>query len=240
MIMGKLDAQNVVVIGGTSGIGLATALQAQEAGANVWAASRSEEKVAACRKSNPGIQFESVDIHDVSGLAALFKKVGTIHHIVGAATGANRTMAPFMDQTDEQFREAFNKFWGYTHVARQGAPYLVDNGSLTLVSGTPARKCSPGMSSVSCTGSAVEALVRALALELAPKRVNAVAPGVADTAMFDRLGKNKEAFLTGISKDIPLGRVGTSNELAEAILLLMGNPYITGITIDVDGGILLP
>ncbi|MCH7743100.1 MAG: SDR family oxidoreductase [Proteobacteria bacterium] len=238
--MKKLDNQNVVIIGGTSGIGLATAVLAQKAGANVWAASRSEEKVAACSKANAGIQFMQVDTHDTDGLKSLFESVGAIDHIVGAATGANRTMAPFMEQTDEQFREAFNKFWGYTQVARQGVPFMSENGSLTFISGTPARKCNPGMSSVSCTGSAVEGLTRALALELAPKRVNAVAPGIIDTAMFDRFGDNKAAVFDNMSKNILLGRVGQANEVAEAILLLMSNPYITGTTIDVDGGALLP
>jgi NAD(P)-dependent dehydrogenase (short-subunit alcohol dehydrogenase family) len=239
-IMGKLDNQNVVVIGGTSGIGLATAILAQEAGANVLAASRSEDKVAACSAENPGIEFAQIDTHDVAGLKALFEKVGTINHIIAAATGANRTMSPFMEQTDEQFREAFNKFWGYTNVARQGVPFLVDSGSLTFISGTPARKCNSGMSSVSCTGSAVEGLTRALALELAPKRVNAVAPGIADTGMFDRFGDNKAEALANIGKNIPLGRVGKATEVAEAVLLLMTNPYMTGTTIDVDGGVLLP
>ena len=238
--MKKLDNQNVVIIGGTSGIGLATAVLAQEAGANVWAASRSEQKVAACSKANAGIQFIQVDTHDTDGLKSLFESVGAVDHIVGAATGANRTMAPFMEQTDEQFREAFNKFWGYTQVARQGVPFMSENGSLTFISGTPARKCNPGMSSVSCTGSAVEGLTRALALELAPKRVNAVAPGIIDTAMFDRFGDDKAAVFDNMSKNILLGRVGQANEVAEAILLLMSNPYITGTTIDVDGGALLP
>jgi NAD(P)-dependent dehydrogenase (short-subunit alcohol dehydrogenase family) len=145
-----------------------------------------------------------------------------------------------MTQTDEEFRGAFNKFWGYTNLARQGIPFLEDNGSLTFVSGTPARKCNPGMSSVSCTGSAVEGLTRALALELAPKRVNVVAPGLIDTGMFDSIGDNKPEVLENISKNILLGRVGQATEVAEAILLVMTNPYMTGTTIDVDGGALLP
>ena len=111
-----------------------------------------------------------VDIHDTDGLKSLFENTGPVNHILGVATGAERVMAPFMTQTDEEFRGAFNKFWGYTNLARQGIPFLEDNGSLTFVSGTPARKCNPGMSSVSCTGSAVEGLTRALALELAAHR----------------------------------------------------------------------
>ncbi|MEX2488467.1 MAG: SDR family NAD(P)-dependent oxidoreductase, partial [Pseudomonadales bacterium] len=112
--MGKLDNKNVVIIGGTSGIGLATAILAHKEGANVWAASRSEAKVQEASTHAPDIKFRQVDTHDVAGLGRLFDETGDVDHVVGAATGAQRTMAPFMEQTDEQFREAFNKFWGYT------------------------------------------------------------------------------------------------------------------------------
>lgn len=238
--MGKLENRNVVVIGGTSGIGLATALGARAEGANVWAASRSEDRVNSCRDNYPDIQFSQLDIHDVAGLNALFDTVGDVHDIVACATGANRTMAPFLEQTDDQFREAFNKFWGYTNVARQGLPRLPDDGSLTFVSGTPARKCNPGMSAVSCTGCAVEGLTRALALENAPKRVNVVAPGLIETGMFDNLGDSKPAALENMGKSVPLGRVGAPEEVAAALLLCMTNTYMTGTTVDVDGGVLLP
>ncbi len=238
--MGKLDSQNVIVIGGTSGIGLAAAVAAKSEGANVWAASRSADKVADCQSRFPDIQFSQLDIHDVDGMNALFDSVGDIDHIVACATGANRTMAPFLEQTDEQFREAFNKFWGYTNVARNGLPRLPETGSLTLVSGTPARKCNPGMSAVSCTGCAVEGLTRALALENAPKRVNVVAPGLIETGMFDNLGDQKPAALENMGKSVPLGRVGAPEEVADAIVLCMTSTYITGTTIDVDGGVLLP
>ena len=235
-----MDNQNVIVIGGTSGIGLATAITAASKGAKVWAVSRSEDKVKACSNSYPEITFSSLDTHNVEGLKLLFESIGTIDHIVAAATGAERTMEPFMDQTDEQFRAAFNKFWGYTHVARQGIPHLNETGSLTFISGTPARKCNPGMSSVSCTGNAVEGLTRALALEVAPKRVNAVAPGLISTGIFDGLAAKKNAALENMGKDIPQGRVGEANEVAKAIVMIMENSYITGSTIDVDGGVLLP
>lgn len=237
--MGSLDNKKVVIIGGTSGIGLATAVSAQTEGAEVWAVSRSEDKVTDCSARYPEINFSQLDTHDIDALKALFESVGTIDHIVAAATGANRTMAPFMDQTDEQFREAFNKFWGYTHVARLGIPHLSETGSLTFVSGTPARKSNPGMSSVSCTGCAVEGLTRALALEVAPKRVNVVAPGLIETGMFAHL-QEKPEVLEAMGGNVPLGRLGQPEELASAILLTMTNRYMTGTTIDVDGGILLP
>ncbi len=238
--MTNLTGRNVVVIGGTSGIGLATAKQAQELGANVWAVSRSEDRVNKVASQFPDINFSVCDTHDIDGLQALFSKVSKVDHIVATATGANRTMAHFMEQTAEQFSEAFNKFWGYCNVVRQGVPFLTEDGSVTLVSGTPARKCNPGMSSVSCVGNAVEGLTRALAAELAPRRVNVVAPGIIDTAMFDRFGDKKPAALEQMGKNILLNRVGQADEVASAIILTLTNSYMTGVTIDVDGGQLLP
>jgi NAD(P)-dependent dehydrogenase (short-subunit alcohol dehydrogenase family) len=235
-----MDGINVVVIGGTSGIGLATAISSAQRGATVFAAGRSLDKIEACQASYPDIQFRQVDTHDPEGLSALFSEAGPIHHLVGAATGATRTNGPFMSQTDEQFRAAFDKFWGYTHVVRQGVPHLVEDASITLVSGTPARKCNPGMISVSCTGCAVEGFVRALTPELAPIRINGVAPGIIDTPMFDHFGEKKAATLDAIGANFPLGRVGQPEEVAEAILLCMSNTYMTGVVIDVDGGALLP
>ena len=235
-----MDGMNVVVIGGTSGIGLATAISSAQRGATVFAAGRSLDKIEACQASYPDIQFRQVDTHDPEGLSALFSEAGPIHHLVGAATGATRTNGPFMSQTDEQFRAAFDKFWGYSHVVRQGVPHLVEDASITLVSGTPARKCNPGMISVSCTGCAVEGFVRALTPELAPIRINGVAPGIIDTPMFDHFGDKKAATLDAIGANFPLGRVGQPEEVAEAILLCMSNTYMTGVVIDVDGGALLP
>jgi len=96
------------------------------------------------------------------------------------------------------------------------------------------------MSSISCVGNAVEGLARALALELAPIRVNVVAPGTINTAMFNHFGDGKEQRIEAMGKNILLGRVGEPDEIAEAILLCMNNRYMTGATIDVDGGALLP
>lgn len=239
--MKDLENQKVVIIGGTSGIGLAAAISAAEHGAVVYAASRSESTIAKAKEHAPReINFRVADTHDIAALEAIFEETGTIDHLVSAATGANRTMAPFMSQTPEQFAAAFDKFWGYTNVIRTGVPHLAENGSLTLVSGSPARKCNPGMSSVSCVGSSVEALARALAIELAPRRVNVVAPGLIDTAMFDWMGENREATFEQMTKNVPLQRVGKPEEVARAIIFFMTTQYATGATLDVDGGTLLP
>lgn len=235
-----LTDRNVVITGGTSGIGLAVAVQARAAGANVWAVGRSEDRVARRQAEHPDIHFRSLDTHDAKGLQAWFESVGRVDHIVAAATGAERTLEPFLKQTEAQFRAAFDKFWGYCKVVRAGAPHLSRDGSITLVSGTPARKCNPGMSSLSCTGAAVEALCRALALELVPIRVNVIAPGLIESGMQDHFGEKKQEVLEQMGKGVPLGRVGQADEVASAILHTLINTYMTGTTLDVDGGVLLP
>jgi NAD(P)-dependent dehydrogenase (short-subunit alcohol dehydrogenase family) len=141
MTAGALHGKNVVVIGGTSGIGLATALGASQQGANVWAAGRSAAHIEKATAAGAGrIKVVSVDTHDEAALKALFAEVGVIDHLVSAATGGSRTLKPFLEQTEDQFKDAFGKLWGYAKVVRTGAPFMAKTGSITLVSGAPARK----------------------------------------------------------------------------------------------------
>lgn len=239
--MSDLHAKNVVVAGGTSGIGLAIAKLAADAGAKVWALGRSRNYIDQARQqTGDRIDFRSMDIHDADALAHLFQEIGTIDHLVGNATGANRTIAPFVEQTHEQFSEAFGKFWGYTTLVRTGIPAMSKSGSITLVSGTPARKCRPGMSSISCVGNAVEGLCRAIAPEIAPIRINTVAPGIIDTRMHSWMGDAKDERLHAITAEQAIKRPGKPEEVAGAVVYLMTADYVTGTNIDVDGGQLLP
>jgi len=239
--MSDLNNKNVVVVGGTSGIGLAISQLAAAAGAKVWAVGRSDKYIDAAKSAGGNnITFVKADIHDAEALKNLFTQIGTVDHLVGNATGANRTIAPFMQQTHEQFSEAFGKFWGYTNLVRTGVPFVAKDGSVTLISGTPARKCKPGMSSISCVGNAVEGLVRAIAPEIAPVRINVVAPGTIDTTMHAWMGENKDERLNTMTAGQAIPRPGKPEEVAGAIIYLMQADYVTGITIDVDGGLLLP
>ncbi len=236
----SLDGKNVVVIGGTSGIGLATAAAASQLGAKVWAVGRSATHIEKARAQlGEGVSIVSADTHDQEALKALFKEVGTIDHLVSAATGASRTLKPFVEQTDEQFQEAFGKLWGYSKVVRCGVPFMAEAGSITLVSGAPARKLKANSSVLSCVGAAVENLVRCLAIELAPIRVNVVSPGIIDTALFDGLGDKRDMAVAGMVKGQLIERVGRPEEVASALIYLMNNGYATGTTVDVDGGQLL-
>lgn len=235
-----LAGKNVVIIGGTSGIGLATAIAAAAAGANVWAGGRSLENLSKAREAaGANVQFVQVDTHDDAGLEALFASVGQIDHLVSAATGGTRTMKPLTEQTEEQFQAAFGKLWGYAKVARLGARHVKKTGSLSFVSGAPARRFRPNAGALSCVGGAVENLVRCLAVELSPVRVNVVSPGIIDTALFDWMGDQKPAQMAAMTAGQLVGRVGRPEEVAQALIYLMLNDYATGTTVDVDGGQLL-
>ncbi|MEZ5492653.1 MAG: SDR family oxidoreductase [Gammaproteobacteria bacterium] len=240
MSTNKLAGKNVVIIGGTAGIGLAAAVAASEAGANVWAAGRTAANLEKARAVADGrFKVVQADTHDTAALEALFKEVGSIDHLVSAAIGGERTLKPFLEQTEEQFKAAYDKLWGYTKVVRTGAPYLAADASITLVSGSPARKIRPAQSALSCVGASVENLARCLAVEMAPVRVNIVSPGTIATAMFDWMGEEKQDKLNAMTASHLIKRPGTSEEVAEGILFVMQNGFVTGTTVDVDGGRIL-
>ena len=236
----NLSGKNVVIIGGTAGIGLATAVAASELGANVWAAGRTEAHIEKARAvSNGKFEVRQADTHNAEELEAIFKEAGTIDHLVSAAIGGERTIKPFIEQTEEQFKAAYGKLWGYAKVVRLGVPYVAQNGSVTLVSGSPARKITSSTSALSCVGGSVENLVRCLAVELAPIRVNTVSPGTIDTAMFDQFGDERGERLAAMTSGHLIERGGTSKEVAEGLIFAMNNRFVTGTTVDVDGGRIL-
>jgi len=236
----SLEGKNVVIIGGTAGIGLATAVAAAQLGANVWVAGRSETHIEKAKAiSNGSFKVMQADTHDADSMEAIFKEVGSIDHLVSAAVGGTRTIKPFVEQTEDQFKAAFDKLWGYAKVVRTGVPFLSKTGAITLVSGSPARKINPTTSALSCVGAAVENMVRCLAVELAPIRVNVVSPGTISTAMFDWMGEARDEKLAAATAGNLIKRAGASDEVASGLIFVMQNQYVTGTTVDVDGGRLL-
>ena len=230
-----LQGKRAIVLGGTSGIGLAVSMQLAAAGAVVTAASRTANRAVA-----EGVAVRPVDVLDRSALEQLFKNLAPFDILVNAATGGGRATGPFLSMDLDGFQGSFRKLWGYVNSVRLGAPLMSERGAIVLISGTPARKAMPGMSAISTVGNAVEGFVRAIAPELAPRRINVVAPGVIDTPMFAASGEQRESFLKQATARNLIPRAGTADEVAEAVLLLLRNEFMTGTTIDVDGGALLP
>ena len=233
----NISNKKALVFGGTSGIGLATCNLLIEKGAEVIALSREPEKAKG--KHHNKITLEKCDVREVDQLENIFSKYAPYDILVSAATGGTRAAGDFLEMDMDGFKSSFDKLWGYANVIRHGTKNLDQNGSMVLVSGAPARKTKPGMVTLSVVGGAVENLVRAAALEMSPKRINLVSPGIIDTPLLPQEGEEREKFIRNFTANHSIKRAGTPEEVATAIIFLIENDFVNGTTVDVDGGWLL-
>ncbi len=237
----QVKGRKALVFGGTSGIGLAVVQQLAEAGATVIALSRSSANIETAQSVVPdSVRLASVDVLDREALAQVFADNAPFDILVNAATGGERALGPFLSMYLDGFQGSFRKLWGYTNTVRIGTEHMTEDGAIVLVSGSPARKCGPGGIALSTVGNAVEGFVRGVAPELAPRRINVVAPGVIDTPMFQMPADAKTAFLEQATSKNLIPRAGSADEVAQAIMFVITNDFVTGTTVDVDGGALLP
>ena len=232
-----LSGKKAVVFGGTSGIGLAAALLLAKNGAEVTAVSRKPDKVGILPS---GVSLRACDVLDRSAVETVFNELSPIDILVTAATGGKRAFGPFLEMDMDGYKGSFDKLWGYANIVRYGAKHVKDGGSITLVSGAPARNCQPGQIALSSVGNAIEAMMRAVAREVAPRiRINAVSPGTIDTPMVTAQGVEREDLYNKMTKNNLIPRAGTADEVAQGILFVIKNNFVTGTTVDVDGGWLL-
>ncbi|WP_433239836.1 SDR family oxidoreductase [Actinomadura nitritigenes] len=220
----------VVIMGGTSGIGLAAAELLAARDAEVIVTGRDPAKFAAVKSATA----ERVDGTDEDAVAAFFERTGEIDHLVLAFSPGAVGMGPIGQARLADVRAAFDgKLFPYLSAVQHAKV----TGSITFVSAASARAALPGTAALAAVNGAIERIVSPLAAELSPVRVNAVAPGVVDTPWWSFLpDEHREAQFAEAAGGLAVKRVGTAEDVAEAIAYLVGATYVTGTILPVDGG----
>jgi len=231
----------VVVLGGTSGTGLATAQAAINSGAEVTVVSSNQANVDRALAGLPsGARGQAADLTDPDRVRKLFDHLGPIDHLVFTA-GEPLTLMTVDDLDLDRARKAFElRYYAALWAAHAAVPHLRPGGSITLTTGTAGRRPTPGWAVAASICGAIESLTRALAVELAPLRVNAVSPGVVRSPLWDSMGEaSRDQFYRDIAAAIPAGRVGEVADVARAYLYCITQPFASGTILTVDGGTVL-
>ena len=231
-----MTGQQVVIIGGSEGIGFAVAKAARALGARVLAVSRTRAKLEAARDAVSGLDIRVADINDTASIQQLFSELSAVDHVYIAA-GSSKQGCP-LDHPLSDFRHKFDeRLWGSIDVVRAAHPLMRPGGSFTFTGGLSSDHPVRGQWVNGIATMATEQLARILALELAPIRFNAVAPGPTDTPMWNHIfPENGAQALSEFTKTFLIPRLVTADEVAQAVLLLMRNEAMTGETIHIDCG----
>lgn len=237
----ELEKKRVIVLGGTSGIGLATAVAAAGQGAEVTVVSSRQASVDRALAELPAnATGHAVDLTDAGQVQRLFDQVGAIDHLVFTAGEPLSLMT--VDGLDlDKARGFFElRFFGALSAVRAAVPHLNAGGSIVLTTGTAAQRPGPGWALAASICGAMNSLVRALAVELAPIRVNAVAPGVVRSPLWQGMSEaDREQLYRDVAAAIPAGRVGEVQDVAKAYVYCLTQSFATGTIVTVDGGTVL-
>ena len=234
-----LEHQTVVVLGGSSGVGLEVVRRAAADGARVIAVGRDGKRLGAALEGMAGlVSGVALDATDRPALDAFFAEVGPVDHLVLTLSGGEGA-GPFDKLDLAALRRGFEaKFWPQLEAAQAGLAALRSGGSITFVTAVSARIARPGTSGLGAINGALEAMIGTLARELAPTRVNAVSPGVIDTAWWSRLpAEAKAEVFDEQARTLPVGRVGRPEDVGHAVLFMVENGFVTGTIIECDGGL---
>jgi NAD(P)-dependent dehydrogenase (short-subunit alcohol dehydrogenase family) len=234
----RLQGHRALVLGGGSGIGLASARALLAAGAQVTIAGRTLARLEAAGKaSEHRLAIAQLDGSDAAAVEAFFTAGEPFHHLVLCAN-AGGTIGRLEELDIAAMRSYFdNKLWVYLHALKFGGSRMVPGGSITLVNGAASQLAVANMAALAVVNGGLDAIIRPLALEYAPTRVNAVSPGVIDTPYWDRLPAERRAQLyESAARGVPAGRIGTDSDVADAVLFFAGNSFVTGTVLLVDGG----
>ena len=236
-----MPSQHTIVVGGSSGIGLATARRLLKQDFRVTITGRDEQRLAKAKQSlGSEVSVICADASEAGEARELFSRIGSFDHLV-LALGSGKGGGPFASVDLADVRRGFEeKVFPHFANAQAALPFLRKDGSITFVSAVSAHWAMPGSAGLGAANAAVAALVPILAAELRPLRVNAVSPGVIDTPWWDFLdATQKAAAFSDYGAKTPVGRVGRPDDIAEAISFLVSNGFTTGQTIICDGGLRL-
>jgi NAD(P)-dependent dehydrogenase (short-subunit alcohol dehydrogenase family) len=235
------EDKRVVIVGGSSGIGLAVAEQVALQGAEVVIVSGNAARVQGAVKSIGGkAQGQAVDASDEKAVESFFANLGAFDHLVFTA-GDSLQLHQLADTDLKQARRAFElRYWSALATVKYGSPQIRNGGSIVLTTGVAGQRPHSGWVIAASVCGTIEALTRALAIELAPIRVNAVSPGVVRTNLWQSMSSSeREQLFESVGKRLPVGRVGEAHDIAQAYLFLMHEGFGTGQTVVVDGGTVL-
>ena len=235
----SFDGQCVVIIGASGGIGEATAKAFAERGAAAIITGRSKERLdQAAQRIGLPVQAAEVDATDRAALDAFFATTGTIDHLVLAASPGAVGAGPIADLDESALRQAFDgKFFAHVKAIQAALPRLRADGSITIISAVTARAAFAGTVGFAAVNGAMETIVRPLAVELGPIRVNAVSPGVIDTHWWDGMPDDqRRAYFDTLAAVTPVRRVGRPEDVADAIVYLAGAGFVSGTVIECTGG----
>jgi NAD(P)-dependent dehydrogenase (short-subunit alcohol dehydrogenase family) len=232
-----MSSRIALVVGGTSGIGLATARLLHAAGTEVHIAGRGKERLEAVAASDPELTGHQADGGNHAEMAALADAIGRIDWLVITLSGSEGP-GPIADLDLDMLRRAFDaKFWGHVTTIQAVLPHLATDGSITLLGAISARAGVPGTAGIAAINGAVEALVKPLAVELAPIRVNGVSPGLVDTPWWSAMPEEmRTAYFAQAAQALPARHIATAEEIAEVVVTAATNANLTGTVIEADAG----
>ncbi|WP_285423838.1 SDR family oxidoreductase [Pseudomonas sp. efr-133-TYG-103a] len=237
LLPSNLQDQTVVIFGGTSGIGLAAAIQAKAAGAAVIVIGSNAERARQAAEAHGLAGWRAADVTRSEAIYAAVSDIAHVDHLVLLAGSfvAGRVLDADIDHLRRAFEE---RIWASIHAIRALGDKLSKSGSITFISGNLAdRPNAYGTAVLAAASAAMEAMARGMALELAPVRVNTLSPGPINTPILGKaLGEGRDAFVASLEQTLPLHRLGSAEEAGNAVVFLMANTFMNGAVLNIDGG----